>query len=73
MFGFLRLKKKEITNKNVKKVCKATGWRERKATNKMNWAKDHGVTYWQYASKAAYDLTDQEIIQLGEALQQQKK
>lgn len=73
MFGFLRLKKKEITNKNIKKVCKATGWSERKAKNKMNWAKDHGVTYWQYASKAVYDLTDQEIIELGETLQQQKK
>ncbi|MEE1313986.1 MAG: sugar-transfer associated ATP-grasp domain-containing protein [Lachnospiraceae bacterium] len=73
MFNFLKFKKKEITDKNIKKVCEATGWKEKKAKLKMDWAKEKGVSYWQYASKAAYDLTNDEIVELGRAIKAYNK
>ena len=56
-------------DKNVRLVCKATGWSEQKAIEEMDHAVALGMSYYRYAHNEAWKLNDQQISKLAEKLE----
>lgn len=56
---------------NIGMVSEATGWSFEKAKAEMDHAKKLGMTYYRYAHNQVWNLTDDEIIQLAQKLEQQ--
>ncbi len=59
-------KKVREINPSIVNVMKATGWSEGETRAKMEDARKKGVSYKRYARMHAYDLSESELVQLGE-------
>ena len=61
-------KRKEANEKAITEVCEKTGWDREAAAEALKQAAAYGISRKQYISKAAYDLSAEDLPVLAEAL-----
>lgn len=65
--------KKILKGGRASSVSKATGWSSSKVKSEMKKAKALGISNFNYVTKAAYELSDEELKEMGDTLKLLKK